>query len=67
MLPRTWMTISDFGYHVLTLWLSCSQRRLNYLAFQCLLTFSVPDEGYSSNVHDEGYSSVPDEGYSSVT
>ena len=24
---------------------------------------SVPDEGYTRNVPDEGYSNVPDEGY----
>ena len=29
-----------------------------------ILALSVPDEGYSRNVHDEGYSrNVPDEGY----
>ena len=39
------MTLADVGYSVSTLWLTCFQRLLKYLASN-LLIMSVPDDGY---------------------
>jgi len=54
-------------YIILICYLSIVANQLSNLEKKCnLLILSVPDEGYSSNVHDDGYSSnVHDEGYSS--
>jgi len=42
-----YVTLANVGYPVWALWFSCSQKHLNYLAFQSL---NLPDEGYSRNI-----------------
>jgi len=35
-LPHAYVALTDFGYSVQTIWLTCSQRHLHYLAFQSM-------------------------------
>jgi hypothetical protein len=40
------LTLADFSNPFYPIWFTCSQKPLNYLAFQSL-TFRISDEGYS--------------------
>jgi len=42
------LTLADFSNPFYPIWFTCSQKPLNYLAFQSL-TLRIPDEGYSRN------------------
>jgi len=46
-LPHAYVALTDFGYSVQTIWLTCSQRHLHYLAFQSM---RASDEVFSKNV-----------------